>query len=91
MWEKEVWPPSSPDCSPLDYFVWGVNELKVNAAPHNKTEDLTKKIKEVMGSLNRDTVARACRRFHSRIEVVVAAVAISEFSIHPSVIVFLLP
>jgi hypothetical protein len=45
VWEKEIWPPSSPDCNPLDYFVWGVTELEVNAAPHNKTEDLIKKIK----------------------------------------------
>jgi hypothetical protein len=24
---QEVWPPSSPDYSFLDYFVWGVSEL----------------------------------------------------------------
>ncbi len=39
-WNKEVWPPSSPDYSLLDYFVSGVSELKVNAKPHNKIEDL---------------------------------------------------
>ena len=27
VWDKEVWPPSSPDDSILDYFVWGVSEL----------------------------------------------------------------
>ncbi len=27
VWDKEVWPPSSPDYSLLDYFVWGVSEL----------------------------------------------------------------
>jgi hypothetical protein len=53
--------------------VWGVTELKVNAALHNKTEDLTKKIKELTGSLNRDTMGRACRRFRSRIEAIIAA------------------
>jgi hypothetical protein len=31
------------------------------------------KIKEVMGNLDRDTVAKACRRFRSRIEAVVEA------------------
>jgi hypothetical protein len=67
VWEKEVWPPSLPDFNPLNYFVWGVTELKVNAAPHVKTEDLVKKIKEVMGSLDKHTVAKACRRFRSRI------------------------
>jgi hypothetical protein len=29
-------------------------------------------IKQVMGNLDRDTVAKACRRFRSRIEAVVA-------------------
>jgi hypothetical protein len=27
VWDKEVWPPSSPDYSLLDYFVSGVSEL----------------------------------------------------------------
>jgi hypothetical protein len=70
---QRFWPPSSPDCNPVDYFVWGVTELKVYAAPHNKTEDLVKKIKEVMGYLDKHTVAKACRRFRSRIQAVVAA------------------
>ncbi len=48
--------------------MWGVTELRVNAKPHSKTEDLIEKIKEVMGSLDRDTVAKACRGFWSRIE-----------------------
>ncbi len=26
-WEEEVCPPSSLDCNPFDYFVWGVFEL----------------------------------------------------------------
>ncbi len=53
VWEKEVRPPSSPDCNPLD-FVWGVSESKVNAKPHNKIEDLFQKMKAlVVGSLDR--------------------------------------
>ena len=36
-------------------------------------ESLVAKIKEVMGNLDRDTVEKACRRFRSRIEAVVAA------------------
>jgi hypothetical protein len=59
VWDKDVWPPISPDCKHLDKFVLGVSELMVKAKPHNKTEDLILKIKEVMGSLDRDTVAKA--------------------------------
>jgi hypothetical protein len=36
-------------------------------------KDLTLKIKEVMGSLARDTLAKACMSFRSRIEVVFTA------------------
>ncbi len=45
----------------------------VKAKPHNKTEDLILKIKEVMGSLDRDTVAKAFKWCRSRIEDVIAS------------------
>ena len=51
----------------------GVSELQVNAQPHDKIEDLIQKMKAVMGSLDRDTVAKACQRLRSRIEAAVAA------------------
>jgi hypothetical protein len=38
----------------------GVSELKANLKPHNKTENLLPKIKEVMRSFDRNTMAKAC-------------------------------
>jgi hypothetical protein len=38
----------------------GVSELQVNGKPHDKIEDLIPKMKAVMGSLDRDTVVKAC-------------------------------
>jgi hypothetical protein len=73
VWEKEVWPPILPNSNPSDYFACGVTESKVKAKPHNKTEDLIQKIKEVIGSLDRDTVAKACNSFKLKIENVVIA------------------
>ena len=70
VWEKEIWPPSSPDCNPLDYFVWGVCELHVNKAPHNNVTSLVAKITEVMGNLDRATVAKVFLRLQTRIEAV---------------------
>jgi hypothetical protein len=67
VWEEEIWPPSSPDCNPFCYFVWGEFELWVNAKSRNKTEDLIQKIKEVMVSLINYTVAKACKSLMSRI------------------------
>jgi hypothetical protein len=73
MWAKEIWPPSSPDCKSLDYFVCGVSEFRVNAKPHNKTAYLIPKIMVVMESLDRNTMAKAYRRFGSSSETFVAA------------------
>ncbi len=49
-------------------MVCGVSELWVKAKPYNKTEDLIQKIKEVVVSLDRDTVAKASKRYRSGIE-----------------------
>ena len=71
--EKEVWPPSSPDCNPLDYFFWSECERETNAAPHTSVASLKAKITAVMAKMDRDTVAKACHRFRTRLEAVVAA------------------
>jgi hypothetical protein len=42
------------------------SEVWLIAKSRNKTEDLIQKIKEVMGSFNRDTVAKACKSLRSR-------------------------
>ena len=33
-WPWALWPPSSPDCNPLDYVIWGLLDTKVGANPH---------------------------------------------------------
>jgi hypothetical protein len=53
--------------------VWDITDRHVNKTPHNNSDSLILKIKEVMGSLDRETVARACRQFWSRIEAMVEA------------------
>ncbi len=73
VWEKEIGLLHSPACSPVNYFKWGVSELRVRAQLHNKAKAQISKIREVMGSLARNTVAKACRRFRPRIQDVVEA------------------
>jgi hypothetical protein len=51
----------------------GVFELLVIKAHHNTIATLVVTIKEVMGNFDTDTVAKACRCFRTRIEVVVEA------------------
>ncbi len=58
---------------PFCYFVWGEFELWVSAKSRNKTEDLIMKIKEVMGSLIKNTVAKAFKSLMYRVEAVITA------------------
>jgi hypothetical protein len=47
--------------------VWGESEVWVIEKCGYKTKDLVLKMKEVLGSFNRDTVVKACKRLRSRI------------------------
>jgi hypothetical protein len=71
-WEKKVWPPSSPDCNLLDYFVWGVAERDTNSSPHKTKESLIASIKEVFSNFPREDLKKACSRFRLRLEAVAA-------------------
>ncbi len=53
--------------------MFGVFELHVITAHHNIIASLVVTIMEVMGYFDTDTVAKACRCFRTRIEVVVEA------------------
>ncbi len=55
----------------MDYFMLGFFELHVNKAHHNIVASLVVTIKEVLGILDKDTVAKACRCFRTIIEAVV--------------------
>jgi hypothetical protein len=83
VWEKEIWSSSLLDCNPLDYYtvcgaLLNYNLMKSPPPPspklqHLLTPCLISKMKEAMGSLNRDTIARAFKLFWSRLEAVVEA------------------
>ncbi len=51
----------------------GVFELLVIKALHNTIASLVVTVKEMMGNFDKDTVAKTCRCFRTRIEVVVEA------------------
>ena len=39
-WNKELWPPSSPDLNPMDYCVWGILESEACDSSHTLVEAL---------------------------------------------------
>ena len=75
-WEKEVWPPSSPDVNPLDFFVWGVAERDTNRSPHNTKDSLIRSIKDVFTNFHREDVVHACSRVRSRVRRLLQPTAI---------------
>ena len=70
---KDMWPPSSPDLNPMDYFVWGYLESRVNRRPHTTKASLIASIKEQFASMPSTLVKRACGRFRTRITAVIEA------------------
>ncbi len=75
-WPRKVWPLSSPKCNPLDYFIWSVCERDDNEAPNDTATLLMAKITEVIPTLSRATLAKACMGLWQRIETVVELAAI---------------
>jgi hypothetical protein len=63
-----IWPLSSKDCNPLDYFMWSEVEREVNKQPHNILSSLNAMISDVMAKLDRDVVIHVCKGFRSCIE-----------------------
>ena len=72
-WPCGLWPPSSPDCNPLDYAIWGVMQTKVGATPHRNTTALKSAIRREWAALSAQYIAKSCKRFRARIEAVVKA------------------
>ncbi len=70
-WPKEIWPPSAPDCHPLDLSMWSVFERDVNKQPHNTLASLRVQILEVKADMDREVVIRSHKKSWSRIEAVV--------------------
>ena len=66
-WSQEIWPPSSPDCNPLELSMWSVFERQVRRQPHNTLASLRAKILEVMTDIDREVVIHSYKKFWSRI------------------------
>lgn len=70
------WPPSSPDCNPLDYYFWDRVQEKVfedrHCNPFTSTEELKERIKEVWGdcSSNLKEIRKALKQFLPRLREV---------------------
>ena len=72
-WDKDMWPPSSPDLNPMDFAIWSILEADVCASPHSSTAVLKQALKTAWSNMGEDTVRRSCLSVMRRMEAVVKA------------------
>ena len=70
---KDTWPPNYPDLNPMDYYVWGAVQAKVNDHPLVDHVALQERIRKVTRKMVHEEVARACSRFRPRLEGIIQA------------------
>ena len=70
-WPSHFWPPSSPDCAPLDYGIWGFIESKACATPHPNVDSLKASVEREWAEMPEDYVIKVCRAFRPRVEAMV--------------------
>ncbi len=68
---QEIWPPSSQDCNPFEYFLWSEVEREVSKCPHITLTSLKVMTSDLMTDLDREVIIHACKLFLSQIEAIV--------------------
>ena len=53
-WPKSFWPPSSPDCNPLDYSIWAQIQATACKNRHMSIDDLKRDVDKAWEELNED-------------------------------------
>ena len=71
-WQPDLWPPSSPDCNPLDYFGWSLVEAAVNKTSLNTVDQLKAAMSKEMLNMDSAALVKACS-FRRRLEQVAEA------------------
>lgn len=71
-WRKEMWPPQSPDLSPLDYSIWATVEESACKKSHPSVKALQNSIARAWAKMTSAYIQRTCRAFRKRLEAVVA-------------------
>ena len=69
--EPNIWPPSSPDLNPCDYFLWSALEQKVYSGQQVKdVYDLKRRIVAAWDELSQSSLDKAVRQWRARLRAV---------------------
>ena len=64
-----LWPPRSPDLTPLDYFLWGYIKGSVYSTTVRNEEECHQRILRAFESVDEDMIRRATTNFRRRAEL----------------------
>lgn len=64
-----LWPPRSPDLTPLDYYLWGFLKDAVYANRSTTPEDLQGRIREAIARITPQVLRRVVENFRQRIQL----------------------
>lgn len=67
------WPPSSPDCNPMDFSVWSVLEAKACSKAHKTIDSLKNALKKAWDDIDVDYLRATVDSFPKRLKACVAA------------------
>ena len=67
-----VWPPHSPDLSPLDFYLWGYLKDRVYTPPPETLAELKTAIRREIRGITPETCASVISNFHHRLDIVSA-------------------
>ena len=66
-WDKNDWPPNSPDLNPLDYGIWGILDAEVYRKPPKSLEALKRRIQQTWDQLQITIVNNCIDSFKKRL------------------------
>lgn len=72
-WDKEMWPPNSPDLNPLDFSIWNHISRTACAKPHPNVDSLMKAVNSAWTTMSPAYVRRSCKAFRARLQKVIDA------------------
>ena len=60
-WDKNMWPPSSPDINPMDFVIWSILEREVSRVSHSSVTALKTALMKSWSKTDAETVQRSCQ------------------------------
>ena len=70
-WEKELWPPSSPDLNPMDFGLWSILETKACCTSHPNLDSLKRKLTSAWDEIDPEVVHATCAQVLPRLQKVI--------------------